>query len=406
MSMIDKFTKLFDKPVCDNCAGRQVAQLLTGFSNDLRGKMLRHLIAIRLDSGEKLELDMSNFSDFKFRNKEVKTKKHEKCYYCGDFFQSIDRTVDRILKNVDDIEFNTFLVGTKISKKMLDREEELWEKVGINYCEPIRAEINREVGKKLERALKKKADLKKPEVTILINFENDKIEVTINPVFIFGYYQKIKRGIPQSRWGTPGKYKTSVQEEIGKPFLKFCRDHKFHGAGREDIDALCLAQRPFVLELTQSKKRKFNIKNMMREVNKSKKVKVKGLKICDMDTVRKVKSLRSDKTYRALVKLNKPIKRKDLIILKKLKGDIKQRTPKRVKHRRADLTRKRRVKSVKIKFKNSKSFELIVEGTAGLYIKELISGDNGRTKPSVSELLNRKAVCKELDVIKIQKTFK
>lgn len=401
--MIDKAAKALDKPICDNCLGRQFAQLLTGYSNDQRGNAIRAEIAMKLDSGEKLEADMSNFSDFRFRNKEVKSKPHEKCYYCNDFFQIIDETIKRIIKNVKDVEFDSFLVGTKISNQTLEREEELWEKMGINYCEPIRAEINREIGKKLEKILGKKADLKKPDISILINFETDKIEVTINPIFIFGYYQKIQRGIPQSRWGTPGKYKTSVQEEIGRPFLKFARDHKFHGAGREDIDALCLDWRPFVLELTQSRKRRFDMKKMMKEINRSKKIKVKSLKISDMDVVRKLKEAKGNKTYRALIKLDKPIKKSDLKKLNKLVGEIKQQTPKRVVHRRADLSRKRKVLSVKAKMKNPKIIELIVKGTAGLYIKELISGDDGRTTPSVSELLGAKAVCKELDVIKIEK---
>jgi len=37
----------------------------------------------------------------------------------------------------------------------------------------------------------------------------------------------------------------------------------------------------------------------------------------------------------------------------------------------------------------------------GLYIKELVTGDNGRTKPSIAEILSAKAEPKELDVINI-----
>jgi len=37
----------------------------------------------------------------------------------------------------------------------------------------------------------------------------------------------------------------------------------------------------------------------------------------------------------------------------------------------------------------------------GLYIKELISGDDGRTKPSISEILNTPAECIELDVLEV-----
>jgi len=36
-----------------------------------------------------------------------------------------------------------------------------------------------------------------------------------------------------------------------------------------------------------------------------------------------------------------------------------------------------------------------------LYIKELISGDGGRTKPSLSELLGTETEVKELDVVDV-----
>ena len=40
----------------------------------------------------------------------------------------------------------------------------------------------------------------------------------------------------------------------------------------------------------------------------------------------------------------------------------------------------------------------VIVGEGGLYIKELISGDDGRTKPSFAEILGCKAICVKLDV--------
>jgi tRNA pseudouridine synthase 10 len=122
-----------------------------------------------------------------------------------------------------------------------------------------------------------------------------------------------------------------------------------------------------------------------------------------MATVRAIKEAAPDKTYRALVKLGKPVKPADLKKLKKLVGSIHQRTPVRVAHRRAELLRKREVKSLRWKRLGAKKLELIVKGTAGLYIKELVSSDEGRTKPSVAELLGVPAKVMELDVIDIGK---
>jgi tRNA pseudouridine synthase 10 len=122
-----------------------------------------------------------------------------------------------------------------------------------------------------------------------------------------------------------------------------------------------------------------------------------------MEAVRKIKAARPEKTYRALVMLSKSVKPSDLGRLKTLKGRINQQTPERVLHRRADLSREREVLAVSWKRKGPKKLELIIKGSAGLYIKELVSGDNGRTKPSVSEILGVRAKVRELDVIKIGK---
>jgi tRNA pseudouridine synthase 10 len=50
---------------------------------------------------------------------------------------------------------------------------------------------------------------------------------------------------------------------------------------------------------------------------------------------------------------------------------------------------------------DSNRIELLVRCQGGLYVKELISGDDGRTKPSVSEVLGAGARCLELDVISV-----
>ena len=45
---------------------------------------------------------------------------------------------------------------------------------------------------------------------------------------------------------------------------------------------------------------------------------------------------------------------------------------------------------------------LNVEAESGTYIKELISGDEGRTKPSISEMINNPCKVIELDVLEIK----
>jgi tRNA pseudouridine synthase 10 len=42
-----------------------------------------------------------------------------------------------------------------------------------------------------------------------------------------------------------------------------------------------------------------------------------------------------------------------------------------------------------------------IRGDSGLYIKELISGDGGRTSPNLAEALKVDAIVEELDVIDV-----
>jgi len=406
--MLELAAKILKHNVCEHCLGRQFGQLGSGFNNAERGKALRTSVALAIDSHKKFDVDPNNFAGYRFRqNQEFEKLPKEKkaCEVCNGLFENLDKLAERVAKQTSKYEFENFLVGTQISDDLLKREEKLWESVGIDYTEPLRGELNREIGKRLEKLTGKRADLKKPNITVLLDLEKNKVIVTTNPLFVFGGYEKIKRGIPQSKWGTPHKYPTSIEEEIGKPLLKLTggKDTKFHGMGREDIDALCLDWRPFVIEIEKPIKRVIDFKKLQKLVAKNKKVLVSQLKISDMETVRKIKAAAPDKTYRALVQLGKPVKQSDLKKLKSLVGQtIQQKTPNRVLHRRADLQRKRVVKGLKWKMKG-KSLEIVVQGSAGLYIKELISGDEGRTKPSVSEILGVPAKVKELDVIKIGK---
>ncbi len=400
MNILEKTLKILQQPVCDHCLGRQFGKLLSGYDNEERGRMLRAMAAMSIDEENSvINADTSNFLGFKFHNLEIKeTLKRKKCSVCSDLFGSLDKWAGKVANKSRKYSFDTFLVGTKLSSEMVNREEDLWERVGIDYCEPLKAETNREVGKAVEKKLSKKFSLR-PDVNFILDMENGSVDVLVNPIFIYGEYQKLVRGIPQTRWPS-GKYKTSVEQIIAKPFMKATKGkgHKLHGQGREDIDARCLAWRPFVLEILEPRTRKLDLKKLAKKIEK--KVRARKLRLSGIGEVREIKEAKADKTYRAMVLCSKPVSRSDLKRLSSL-SQINQRTPQRVLHRRADKYRKRKVIKIKTKFINSRKFSLIVRGEAGLYIKELVSGDNGRTKPSISEILNNECSCRDLDVITI-----
>ena len=178
-----------------------------------------------------------------------------------------------------------------------------------------------------------------------------------------------------------------------------------HGCGREDIDARMLGRgRPFVAEVVAPRRRTVNLQRLEEKIKESSggKVEVFGLRYVTKDAVEIVKNVKAAKTYRFKLRLGAKVEEKHLrAALEGLKGVIRQRTPRRVVHRRADIVREREVYDIcLIEFGKHPVVEIKCE--SGLYVKELVSGDEGRTKPSLSELLGVTAEVFELDVLDVE----
>ncbi|RPJ53639.1 MAG: tRNA pseudouridine(54/55) synthase Pus10, partial [Methanobacteriota archaeon] len=180
-----------------------------------------------------------------------------------------------------------------------------------------------------------------------------------------------------------------------------------HGAGREDIDARMLGTgRPFILEVVAPKTRSADLKQLEDEVNSETAGRV-GVTFegwAHRGEVETLKSKKAYKKYRIFVEVVGAISLDELqSALDCLNGAlIQQRTPHRVAHRRADKVRERRVVAIELVKAEDGRFLIDVVGEAGLYIKELISGDSGRTRPSLAEILGREAHVTSLDVVLVE----
>jgi len=430
-------------PVCNHCLGRCFALLGTSTDNYTRGfsiKVLLTLEAHRLLEEEntqgyeilKILAVNGNFSIakdlLKKKGKEIVNEIDWKCYICGGVFQRIDRIIDDVVKELEKYEFNTFLVGSRVDVATLEREDELRANVGLSYGESIKRELNREVGKRLQEKLGKRVDFGKPDIVILIRILKDfshKISIKVNPIFIYGRYRKLVRGIPQTTWickncggrgceecnWTGKRHKESVEELIIMPMLEVTKGEEtvFHGAGREDLDARMLGNgRPFIVEIKTPLKRFISLKDLEKYVNNyaQGKIEVKDLKWASREDVRKLKALSqiAAKVYRVLVETEKTISEDELKKLEQMLTGVtvRQRTPLRVAYRRADKVRIKAVYHVEAKKVDDHHFEMIVKCQGGLYVKELVSGDEGRTIPSVSGILGTQAKCIELDVLGVE----
>ncbi len=344
------------------------------------------------------------------------------CSLCRGLFGEIDKFAELCVKESAGFEFSTFLVGTKIDAEIVENEESFWTEVGAKETESIKAELNREVGKVLERTLAKTADFGNPEAVFLIDTRFDKVVMEITPLFVYGRYRKHSRALPQTRWpcrdcrgkGCPrcdGKgrmYDSSVQDLTGPVIMRHADgvEDFFHGMGREDIDARMLGNgRPFVVEIRRPRKRTMDYAAIEEEINSAAKglVDVTGIRGSNRTEMRAIKESTHPKTYRVRVRFQHDFDHGKLneLVAALAEKPISQLTPNRVAHRRAYLERKRTVRNFKVESVEGLEAVFVVEADSGTYIKELMHGDGGRTKPNVAEIVGVPCEVLELDVIGI-----
>ena len=260
------------KPICDACVGRTFADRSFGLSNTERGKALR--VTAALEDDEPYEPG------------------EETCWVCEGRCAEFDQWANRAANELSEIDFSTYQVGTRTTPLIEENEKLLREDAGLDpeAGELFKSEFNREVGKRVGAKLDAEVDFERPDVLALLDLESGRVDVQINPAFVYGRYRKLERGIPQTEWpcrecngsgyrdGEPCEhcsgegymYEDSV-EELVAPTIREAMggaDHTFHGAGREDVDARMLGGgRPFVVEVSNPRTRSPDVETLEAEIN-------------------------------------------------------------------------------------------------------------------------------------------
>lgn len=331
-------------------------------------------------------------------------------------------------KMVNGYEFEDFLVGALIPKHLASIEERIFSEFGLAESETLRKEVTREVGSRLEVVLNRPVNFTSPEMLILVDIFTGTVEARPAPLYVFGHYFKRQPNIPQTPWycsscwgagcekcgGLGRMYPDSVAEYIGEPSMRLAKaiGYKFHAAGREDVDVTVEeGGRPFIIELVMPRLRRISFDELKEAVRRSSdgRVEVDSLRLAarsDLDLLKE--SMESAvKRYRAVVRFERPIEGE---ALKKLEATlrgavIEQHTPRRVIKRRGDRLRRKRVALITSRLLDDFTVELNIEAEGGLYVKELIHGDEGRTEPNVAEILNNSPLSINLKFLGVSKTI-
>jgi len=388
-----------DRGLCPECFGRVLGRLGHGLTNPERAERLAAALGI------------------------PRPPEPADCRVCGGLFARIPTWVDRARRAAEGYEWHRFTCGSRWDPERLAREEALWIEVGTEWGESVRSAFNRELGKKLAAASGADGVTENPDVVFLADLPVGRVELTVLPVYVRGRYRKLDRTLPQTHWpcrrcrgrgctacgGTGKTYATSVEEIIAAPFLRAtgAEGTRFHGMGREDIDARMLGRgRPFVLELLHPRSRSVDLAAMAAELARDAagRVEVEGLRPCDGLEVVRVKEASPEKSYRVGVTGVIPVAKVNEALELALSQAIAQRTPKRVAHRRSDRVRTRRVVAARVVEADEGRFTLELRTEAGTYVKEWVEGDDGRTVPSLASLLGVPLKVEFLDVLEIHDT--
>ncbi|MCC6046868.1 MAG: tRNA pseudouridine(54/55) synthase Pus10 [Desulfurococcaceae archaeon] len=398
-------------PLCDRCLGRLFARLGRGLDNSERGRALKTLIAMVVERGgfsnDEVKTLLVNAG---LTSREVSTALVS-CYICNSTLDNLLRELAgkaiEVLRSIE-AEVTRFLVSIRSGSQIEKRESEVVGLLGLDTWESVRREVKRYIGKAVAKSLGLTPDFRNPDVYVVVDLDSGSVSAKLSPLIVAGRYVKVGRYISQMPWirrdGTR-KYKLSLYDICYK-LLDVSKGSRLvvHAAGREDADARMLGSgRPIALEVKEPKARNTTL-STIRELAEPPWVYVRLERATSRSFVRLVKSSSSAKIYRVVAVSREGLSNEDVAKLESFFQDVvvAQRTPTRVLRRRRDVIRRRRVYKVRATLHSPHILEVLVKSDGGLYIKELVNGDGGRTSPNFSEVVGKQLEPVFLDVLKVE----
>mgnify|MGYP006306530287 CR=1 FL=1 len=182
MNLLDDARAVLDQgPICDACLGRPFADRSFGLTNAERGRSLR--VAVAMADDEPYE------------------RPDESCWVCEGLCEAFDDWAERVVAAVDDVDFETYQVGTRAPPLVEENEAMLRDLAGLDADagEPFKSEFNREVGKRVGQRTGADVDFTRPDVQITLDLAADDLDVTVNPAFVYGRDRKLERGMPETK---------------------------------------------------------------------------------------------------------------------------------------------------------------------------------------------------------------
>lgn len=201
---MEKVTAVVGEHVlCVDCLGRMFAGLSAKLTNRERGRALLTTLSMGLSMdildgkpyderllGRLVKCygveELRGILLERGREVEVRSGEGARCEVCGGVFGEMGRHVERVVGEVDDYEFKTFLIGISVPTRVEEREDEIRMKHQLKYAESIRSHLSREIGKLVKERLRGKTFSLEPELTIHFNPFTQKLRVLPRKIKVVG----------------------------------------------------------------------------------------------------------------------------------------------------------------------------------------------------------------------------
>ncbi len=367
---------LANNQLCSWCLGRQFPSV-KGENNEIKGRMIK-------------------------REVRVKTKKGS-CFICRGMMHSSKDISDKILVRLKGYEFDDFLVGAKLSKDVTEREDDLRAKFKLRGGEAIKNEIKREIGKNISSKIGKRVNFRNPDMTVLVDLVSGGIELNPKPLFVYGRYLKIERGLPQKQRKYAGFLKDgSVEQILAQRLIESfnAKDTKFTWVGGESAESLVLGNgRPFHAEIMEPKLRHIDESEMFEEKDKG--VILKEMRIIDEKPKKNPIFIVEVSAH---VQFDEEVEEERLNILKER---LQNSEVKVIPLEKKAFTKK--IYDFEVERMNGKEAKIHFKCDGGLNIKKFVSGsdsdagkDFSEITPNVSEITGIRANCDIFDVLDVE----
>lgn len=398
--------------VCDHCLGRCFADRGEDLTNEARGRALRTCVAMMEDNP-------------------VKLVEPEDCWVCEGLVPDYDSWASRATDALESLEFETFLVGTRVPDSIEEHETDLRERVGMETDAgfTLNAECNRQVGKRLESSLGATVDFDYPDVVTILDIDSEEVDLQINPAYLYGRYRKLEPGLAQqvricrvcngsgTQWrdgssrpcescdGSGYDTEESVELFVTETIRQAMdgSDTVFNAAGRENDDVLVLGEgRPFVVEVKEPSIRPPDLDEIQEKIAEVSDgiVEIQRLTTAKRDVVARLTQLSIRQLYRLELTFLEPVARSTFedAISELDSASVRQR----IEHDERVTEQVRVTGGVTGEFVSDTEATVDIESKDGLNLEALMRGGTDRSDPNLADLLDTEVSIDSIAVITVE----